>query len=106
MKKPTLTFGYTMLGESGHCYGVSAKQALDNAKVRYLFQHGIRVTHPRFHVEKAKLSGCPIKLCLCKHHIDRYIELRRWAKDGDATAAEIDEMKNLGSALNDERVSQ
>ena len=107
MKQKVIIFEYRMFGYSGICYGVSAAQALDNAKVRFLRQaYGITVKDASFRGRKAGLSGSPITLRLTDDVSRRFVQMYRSFKDGDLPTVDLDEFNQLSNIIRDGRITQ
>lgn len=96
-------FSYLIGLTRGTCVAVSAKQAIDRARVDYLkTTKNIDSNSPRFRLEKSRLNNIPVILHLADEHLKRYTHLYRAYKDGDCTPAETQELLQIQSILNNE----
>ena len=102
MSAQKLRFSYNILGRDGTCDAVSAAQAVNLAKVRYIFwRWGIRPKSPEFPREMSALKQTRVTLELHEDHLRRFVVLYRAAKDGDLLQSEKPEFKQLSSILRD-----
>lgn len=104
MQKQNFHFFYSILGTDGDCDCVSVAQAINRAKVRYLYKrHGVKTTSPDFARYMAGLRDTPVRVELDSAHVRRMVELYRSKKDGDISKAEDQELKTLSTILRDPR---